>query len=155
MKFGLQLVHLLLYGVPVLLEHPGPCPLTTARIEGEGFFAGIERGPNVVTDQALGDRPGFLENVDRSLRIHFADEVDPAGRKRQRCRDVGELSAPQFFALQVPGGLLDGQAFQRRRRILVVPSEELWALALQLPEGSEMVLVPEACGPGPVDPLTT
>src|ERR1700739_680203 len=50
-KFGLELVHLLLYCVPVLLDQPGLRPLTAAMIEGEGFFAGIERGPNVVADQ--------------------------------------------------------------------------------------------------------
>jgi hypothetical protein len=153
MKLGLALVHLLLDYVPVLLEQPRLRALTTAMIDGEGFFAGRERGPNVVANQAFRDLPGRFENGDRSLRVNFADEVDPSGCERQHCRYLGTLAAQQFFAPQVSGGLLDGQAPQRWRRIILVPVKELRTLAREITQRREMLLGPEACGPGPVDPF--
>jgi hypothetical protein len=77
-QFGLELVPLLLDGVPGLLNPPGLRPLTAARRDGADVFAGIEGSPNLLADQACRDLPGVFEHGELSLRVHFADAGDPA-----------------------------------------------------------------------------
>ena len=46
------------------------------------------------------------------LRVNLAEEMQPSGRQRQLCRNLGDLSAQQFLASQLRGGLLNRQATQ-------------------------------------------
>src|SRR5262245_19638609 len=77
--------------------------------------------------------------------------MQPSGRQRQLCRNFGDLSAPQFLTSQLRGGLLNSQSTQGWGGIGLIPEEELRALARERPWRGEMVLVPEAFSPSPVD----
>src|SRR5262249_23670563 len=101
----------------------------------------------------FGDLPWLFENLDLSLGINLADKMQPSGSQWQRLRDVCDLPAQQLLATQLSGGLLDGQSAQRIRSIVLVPGEELRALAVEITPRGEMILVPEAFGPSPVDPF--
>jgi hypothetical protein len=74
-------------------DQPGVRTLTGAMVEEEGGFTGIERGPEVVAAQSFGGVPVFFENVDSPLRVHLAEEMQPSGRQRQLCRNLGDLAA--------------------------------------------------------------
>ena len=140
-------MHLLVNWVSVLLDHSGFRSLAAAVMDEEFLLARIERRPNVLAEQAFGNLPWLFENVDLSLRVNLADEVQASGRQRQLCWYLCDLSARQFWATQLTSGLLDRQPAQLRRSVMLVPGEELRALAIEITERGAMVLVPASSRP--------
>ena len=150
-EFREQTSHGLVEFIVELFDQPGLCPLTVAMIDRESLLAQINRRPNVLTGEALGDFPLFFENVDLTAGIHFADEVQPSGSEGQFFRNSRNLPTQQFCATLPPGGLTDTHSAEIGWGISLIPGQKLRAFAKQITERSKVILIPKALNPDSID----
>ena len=132
-------------------EQTGSGPLATAIINPQGVVTRIKSGPDILSGQPTRHGPVFFQDIDRALRGDAAQEMNPSGGQRQGVWHLPALAAAQMNTRGLAGGLSHGLAVQWGWRPGLIPGEEAGTFAAKGAQRREVIFVPEAAGPQPVE----
>lgn len=132
-------------------EQTGLGALAAAIINAQVLAARIQRGPDILSDQPVRHGPVFFEDIDRTLWGDAAQEMNAPRSQRQGGGHLTALLPAQAQVRILARGLRHGLAVQRGRGPGLIPLEEAGTFAAHSAQRREVIFVPEAARPQPVE----